>query len=81
MCYFLRPNWRRCWYLADNNYVPPDGKGWVDHIRKKGNEANHEIVIMSKEEAFELLSFVEMLLKIVYEFPARILPNNEIAEE
>ena len=22
-------------YLADNGYVPPNGKGWVDHIRKR----------------------------------------------
>ena len=22
-------------FLADNNYVPPDAKDWVDHIRKK----------------------------------------------
>ena len=22
-------------YLSENNYVPPDGKEWVDHIRKK----------------------------------------------
>lgn len=64
-------------YLADKNYIPPDGKGWVDHIRTKGNEANHEIVVMSKDDAFELLSFVEMLLKYVYEFPARITPSNE----
>jgi hypothetical protein len=61
-------------YLANNGYIPPDGQDWVDHIRKKGNEANHEIVIMSEPEAFELLSFVEMLLKFVYEFPARIVP-------
>jgi hypothetical protein len=67
-------------YLVDNNYVPPGSKGWIDYIRKKGNEANHEIVIMSKDEAFELLSFVEMLLKFVYEFPARIKPNSEAAE-
>ena len=40
-------------YLADNSYVPPDGKGWVDHIRTKSNEANHEIVLMSKDDAFD----------------------------
>jgi hypothetical protein len=57
-------------YLADNHFVPPDAKEWVDLIRKKGNEANHEIVIMSKDDAEELLSFVEMLLKVIYEFPA-----------
>ena len=59
-------------YLAENNYIPPDAKDWVDHIRDKGNEANHEITIMTKTEAEELLSFMEMLLKVIYEFPARI---------
>ena len=38
----------------------------------KGNEANHEIVIMTKPEAEETISFCEMLLKILYEFPAKI---------
>ncbi len=59
-------------YLSDNNYIPPDAKSWVDHIRKKGNEANHEIVIMEKEDAKDLLDFVGMLLKIIYEFPANL---------
>jgi len=59
-------------FLADNGYVPSNGKGWVDHIRKKGNEANHEIVLMKKEDAIELISFAEMLLKFIYEFPARV---------
>jgi len=36
-------------FLSSKNYIPPDGKEWVDHIRKKGNEANHEIVIMGAE--------------------------------
>jgi hypothetical protein len=59
-------------YLANNGYVPPNGKGWVDQIRKKGNEANHEIMLMTVEDAQELISFSEMLLKFIYEFPARI---------
>ena len=59
-------------YLSENNYVPPDAKAWVDHIRKKGNEANHDINIMKKEDAEELLSFIEMLLKLIYEFPATV---------
>jgi hypothetical protein len=59
-------------FLANNGYVPPNGKGWVDHIRKKGNEATHEIVLMKKEDAVELISFAEMLLKFIYEFPACI---------
>jgi len=59
-------------YLSDNGFVPPNGKGWVDHIRTKGNEANHEIRIMEPDEASQLISFLEMLLKFIYEFPALI---------
>jgi hypothetical protein len=59
-------------HLADSGYVPPNGKGWVDHIRKKGNEANHEIVLMTKADAEELIAFAEMLLKFIYEFPAKV---------
>ena len=59
-------------FLANNGYVPPDGKGWVDHIRKKGNEATHEIILMKPEDATELIVFSEMLLKLMFEFPVRV---------
>jgi hypothetical protein len=61
-------------YLAQKGYVPPEGKGWVDHIRRKGNEANHEIKIMLEADAKDLIAFSEMLLKFVYEFPAKVPP-------
>jgi hypothetical protein len=59
-------------YLANNGYVPPNGKIWVDHIRKKGNEATHEIAVMKQEDAKDLLGFLEMLLRFIYEFPSLI---------
>jgi hypothetical protein len=59
-------------HLASKGYVPPDGRGWVDHIRQKGNEATHEIKLMKQEDAQELIAFAEMLLKFVYEFPAKV---------
>jgi Domain of unknown function (DUF4145) len=59
-------------HLANAGYVPPNGKGWVDHIRRKGNEANHEIRIMSEDDDGELIAFAEMLLKFIYEFPQRV---------
>ncbi len=59
-------------YLATNGYVPPTGRAWVDHIRLRGNEATHEIEMMSREDAERLLSFAEMLLKIIYEFPGKL---------
>lgn len=68
-------------HLVNEHYVPPGSEGWVDHIRKKSNEANHEIVLMSKEEAERLLTFTEMLLKFVYELPAKIAPQVKEIEE
>jgi hypothetical protein len=56
-------------YLSAQGFVPPNGKQWVDHIRKKGNEANHEITLMNAQDAKELIIFIEMLLKFIYEFP------------
>lgn len=59
-------------YLDENHFTPPNSKDWVDHIRKKGNEANHEIVMMKKNDAEELLEFIHMILTFLYEYPARI---------
>lgn len=59
-------------HLAESGYIPPNGRGWVDHIRRRGNEANHEIRLMSHQDAEELISFSEMLLKFIYEFPQRV---------
>ena len=59
-------------YLSDKGYVPPNGKHWVDHIRKKGNEATHEIALMGENDSKELLGFVEMLLRFIYEFPKMV---------
>ncbi len=61
-------------FLGENGFIPPNGRGWVDHIRRKGNEATHEIALMSKADAEELIAFSEMLLKFIYEFPAKVPP-------
>lgn len=58
-------------YLAEKGYVPPEGKGWVDHIRDRGNDANHEIALMERADAETLIAFLGMLLKIIYEFPRK----------
>ncbi len=64
-------------YLDDQGFLPPGGKNWVDHIRKKGNEATHEILVMDRHDAEELILFLETLLKFIYEFPARIRKKME----
>jgi hypothetical protein len=58
-------------YLITSNTIPPHFQTWVDAIRQRGNEANHEIVLMRQADAETLLSFTEMLLKLLYEFPHR----------
>ena len=37
------------WYVgylsADNGFVPPNGRGWVEeYIRSRGNDAIHDVV-------------------------------------
>jgi uncharacterized protein DUF4145 len=59
-------------WLVKNHFVPPGGEGWVDQIRGKGNDANHEIDLVDEHSAEQVISFVELLLKFVYEMPARV---------
>ena len=68
-------------YLSENHFIPPGAQSWVDHIRKKGNEANHEITIMNSDDAKELIDFCEMLLKIIYEFPGNVKSKYPIPKE
>lgn len=59
-------------FLAAKGFVPLNGKAWVDHIRKIGNVAAHQIELMSAQQSSELITFVEMLLRFIYEFPNRV---------
>jgi len=59
-------------YLAENGYVTTNARGWVDYIRTKGNEANHEVVRINEKDAEALLQFTEMLLRLMFEFPNRV---------
>jgi hypothetical protein len=58
-------------WSVEEGYVPPGGKGWVDHIRKMGNEATHEIELIEGHTAEQVMAFTEMLLKFAYEFAAK----------
>lgn len=53
------------------HYIPPNARGWVDTLRTFGNEVTHELRIVSESDAKRMLDFAEMLLRIVYEFPAK----------
>lgn len=54
-------------YLEQNNFVPPKGKQWVDKIRKKGNEANHEIQLMTEQDCLDIMKLTEMLLRFNFD--------------
>lgn len=60
-------------HLADNHIIPEGSKPWVDKLRSYGNEATHSIDVVSRDDASKALKFVEMLLRIVYEFPADVV--------
>lgn len=55
-------------WFVDNNYAPPNSKTWIDKIRQKGNEANHEIVIMDASQAQEIIKLCELLITFIYEY-------------
>ena len=55
-------------FLKENGYIPPDGKEWADRVRSIGNEANHELKPINRANAEDILSFIELLLKFIYEW-------------
>jgi hypothetical protein len=59
-------------YLADKGYVTPDGRVWVDYIKDRGNDANHEIMLMTEKDAVGVLHLTENLLRNVYELPKQV---------
>lgn len=61
-------------WLFDNHWIPPNGKPWVDYIREKGNDTTHQIMIPDPELARQLVDFLGMLLRFVYDMPNRLVP-------
>lgn len=57
-------------YLAER-VLGPGNRAWIDRIRTIGNAGNHELAQVSEANARNILSFVEMVLKLVYEYPSR----------
>ena len=57
-------------YLSDNNLITATSLSQVDKIRKIGNQANHELIQNTKNEAKDILTFTSMLLATTYEYPA-----------
>lgn len=61
-------------YLAAKMFAPPQGKGWLGRIKDRGNDATHELGVMGEQDAMLLITFIEMILRLLYEFPAMLVP-------
>jgi hypothetical protein len=61
-------------WLHEHHWLPPTGRGWVDYIRRRGNSAVHDIVIMTAEDSAKLVALTEALLRHVYELPGLVPP-------
>lgn len=55
-------------YLFENGIIPKKSKNKSDSIRTLGNSTNHEIENRTQEEAENCFEFIELLLKVNYEF-------------
>ena len=67
-------------WLLCQRYVPRGSEGWVDYIRSRGNEANHEISQMGESDAAAVLTFTEQLLRNVFELPSWVPKKKQTTE-
>src|SRR5450756_244022 len=58
-------------HLQKTGYITPPLMPWVDHIRKRGNLATHELPVPSEAEAEDTLAFTAQMLRLVYEMEFR----------
>lgn len=55
-------------YLVNNGYVPINAKSWVDKLRSFANSFTHKSINVGSDQAKDLIKYMQMILKIVYEF-------------
>jgi hypothetical protein len=68
-------------WLISEHHAPRSAEPWVDYIRDRANDANHEILVMTKEDATAVLLFTEALLRNVYELPFLIPQTSRTTDE
>ena len=54
-------------HLETEGLITNRMRPWIDRIKDVGNEANHEVVSVSKEAAMDVGSFTQKLLELAYE--------------
>lgn len=57
-------------YLEDEEVITKRMRKWVKKIKDVGNDANHEIMPVTAEQALDVATFTEQLLRLAYELDA-----------
>lgn len=55
-------------YLEQNHHTSPNSKDWVRKIKDMGNDANHELILGTEEDAIKIIKFLDLLMTFNYEF-------------
>jgi len=55
-------------FLCDEGIVPKKSRSKAESIRNLGNSANHEVENRTEDDAKNCFEFIELLLKVNYEF-------------
>jgi hypothetical protein len=64
-------------YLASEGLVPRKARQWIDRVRSSPqSDSPGRIPSVSRQNATDLLTFVEYMLRFNYEFPSRA-PDTE----
>lgn len=59
-------------FLESSGYINAPMKPWVDHIRKRGNIATHELPATDEMRAAGTLMFTTQLLRLIYEMDHKV---------
>ncbi len=59
-------------HLVNSKVIADSLLEYATHVKDLGNEANHEIREIGREEAEEMISFLEMVCRTVYVYPAQL---------
>jgi hypothetical protein len=64
-------------WLGKHHYLPRDGADWVDWIRQRGNQENHELVVANQDDAEQLIDLLYGLLLWNYELHSKLGSPNQ----
>ncbi|MCH7472033.1 DUF4145 domain-containing protein [bacterium] len=59
-------------YMVEKGMVPLDVESALEKVKDLGNEANHAVTQRSESEAQTILRFLEIVLRMNYEYPRQL---------